>query len=1134
MALTEKEQKEALQKFRDAFNEGVANYDGMNAAGNTMENVIKDTTNVLKDMNQDARSYVLAQPFPDGNTALHIAAINGNTDLAKLLVKNGASLEAKDGKNRTPIQAAKEANASALGAVLGYANTAEVQRYLLDDAKRDAELAADAEKAKTGAVSSIGGAAAAISTISDPVVDQAEIIPDKKTASVIVSVDELPTSYLVYAVEEKLGSQVREANQTNIDVVELRRVALEGFKKLNIELPTQEQLNAFDDTDVFKPRLLNIENAEDRYYNKSIELENIPTAILAMKVKEEKPDLLDESYIKDMETIISKKNTKGIELLAGDLRSELKTSGIEITQADVDRYQAELNSEAYKGSYLDKFNAMEQAAKGISNSEISPPKTTRQNFSEAIRGYASTAYQRGYDFGIDRRAEERTQIETRFLDAISNHNEEAILTIFKQNEIHLFNDGPLAVMRGVIEEGPLMKQAIAALPDTEDGIKTKQFLKKLAFKQAIESGFADINTVQKYTQDMRDLGVAEPLLEKLPDAAGRDPVHHAAIVAPDLMAEMLKRYDEEYKDNPTALPKISVREVDDLGNTALMSLVLDANDPTNARRDQEVALLTASHILKEGALEGESRVNNEGKTLEDLAKEGKNHELGQLVSFKIQERQVAKTEGSIKEPPEITRIIAKISKAEVKQLDRKEREANRKAWGQWAQSKAVEVGQNVAIGGLTVLAGTVAFIGGVATSPIWGSIMAYKAAKPMMNNLADKFSKKTSILGENVKWAQARFNLMRENIAEDWDKSNARKDENQQTKKNSKEFDKLVTGLKVDNAQMNNLFTIIDKELSTPERREALKENIALFAAQEKALVELNDKLRKSGPMTEEQMRTYTNDLGSRMDAMNKANNKIFEVIESEVDSKGEPRLKKQMEALENLGDRINKKLDTLVLISERINQVTTTRDVDDRNTEAARKIKADLLWGKSKETADQYRDASSLRKAGAATLDELVDLEGGVASRVEGAKVGELDQKALAKKVENMSGKINELQNRVTEHNDKAKEARFQAMGSRDSKSTDQARQDAIDRIPLRPLTPEQAKLGGSLADLIKDDALKELKKLAKDKDGKMLKGSKDDISIRDGKYGQYDVKDGVKAPSQPASTKFTKAKDGNGWSKV
>ena len=48
------------------------------------------------------------------------------------------------------------------------------------------------------------------------------------------------------------------------------------------------------------------------------------------------------------------------------------------------------------------------------------------------------------------------------------------------------------------------------------------------------------------------------------------------------------------------------------------------------------------------------------------------------------------------------------------------------------------------------------------------------------------------------------------------------------------------------------------------------------------------------------------------------------------------------------------------------------------------------------------------------------------------------------------------------------------------------------------------------------------------------MLKGSKDDISIRDGKYGKYDVKDGIKAPSQPASTKFTKAKDGNGWSKV
>ena len=98
----------------------------------------------------------------------------------------------------------------------------------------------------------------------------------------------------------------------------------------------------------------------------------------------------------------------------------------------------------------------------------------------------------------------------------------------------------------------------------------------------------------------------------------------------------------------------------------------------------------------------------------------------------------------------------------------------------------------------------------------------------------------------------------------------------------------------------------------------------------------------------------------------------------------------------------------------------------------------------------------------------------------------------------------------------------------------TDQARQDAIERSSHRSLTSEQPNLGDALAHLTKDHALIGLKTLEKDKDGKMLKGSKDDISIRDGKYGKYDVKDGIKAPSQPASTKFTKAKDGNGWSKV
>lgn len=175
---SDQKKEKLLEKFRDAFNGGAVD-----------DEIIENTKKVLKEMGPENSSYVLAQPFPDGNTALHIAAINGNSNLAKLLVENGADLEAKDSKNRTPLEAAKQENRSWGGLALnafgaGYANTTEVQKYLGDaavseaKAKRDEKLvaenaglealtefnemlakqeklAADAKTASTGAVSSV-------------------------------------------------------------------------------------------------------------------------------------------------------------------------------------------------------------------------------------------------------------------------------------------------------------------------------------------------------------------------------------------------------------------------------------------------------------------------------------------------------------------------------------------------------------------------------------------------------------------------------------------------------------------------------------------------------------------------------------------------------------------------------------------------------------------------------------------------------------------------------------------------------------------------------------------------------------------------------------------------------------------
>ncbi len=162
--------KEALESFRAAFNGGVAETDAFHPEDDRdIVQVRTDTKKALAAMPQEMKDYVLLQSIDDnGNTPLHLAAKNGDLELAEILVQNGANLEAKNNAkvrdgifgekvvNQTPAEFAK-ANQRYFkaGALFGNPDTAPVSTYLDGEltTPKDALIAtANREKEKAEAL----------------------------------------------------------------------------------------------------------------------------------------------------------------------------------------------------------------------------------------------------------------------------------------------------------------------------------------------------------------------------------------------------------------------------------------------------------------------------------------------------------------------------------------------------------------------------------------------------------------------------------------------------------------------------------------------------------------------------------------------------------------------------------------------------------------------------------------------------------------------------------------------------------------------------------------------------------------------------------------------------------------------
>ena len=86
---------------------------------------------IEKKMEPEMVIHILNQPLDkDGNTALHLAAIRGDKDLAELLVKNGADILAKNKKGNSPETEAINNQRSILGRLANYPDTDSVRKYL--------------------------------------------------------------------------------------------------------------------------------------------------------------------------------------------------------------------------------------------------------------------------------------------------------------------------------------------------------------------------------------------------------------------------------------------------------------------------------------------------------------------------------------------------------------------------------------------------------------------------------------------------------------------------------------------------------------------------------------------------------------------------------------------------------------------------------------------------------------------------------------------------------------------------------------------------------------------------------------------------------------------------------------------
>ncbi len=105
-------------------------------------NLIKGTIRVIDErFGKGALKGVLDQPIDaKGNTVLHIAAIDGDIDLARILVRNGASLEPKNKKGNTPEIEAINNQRSVFDELSDAPDTDKVREYLANTKVKDVEF----------------------------------------------------------------------------------------------------------------------------------------------------------------------------------------------------------------------------------------------------------------------------------------------------------------------------------------------------------------------------------------------------------------------------------------------------------------------------------------------------------------------------------------------------------------------------------------------------------------------------------------------------------------------------------------------------------------------------------------------------------------------------------------------------------------------------------------------------------------------------------------------------------------------------------------------------------------------------------------------------------------------------------
>lgn len=105
-------------------------------------NLVKGTLLVIDErFGKGAVKDVLEQSIDDkGNTALHIAAMGGDVDLAKILVKNGASIDIKNKKGNTPEIEAIKNQRSVFDEQSDAPDTDKVREYLSDIEVKDVEV----------------------------------------------------------------------------------------------------------------------------------------------------------------------------------------------------------------------------------------------------------------------------------------------------------------------------------------------------------------------------------------------------------------------------------------------------------------------------------------------------------------------------------------------------------------------------------------------------------------------------------------------------------------------------------------------------------------------------------------------------------------------------------------------------------------------------------------------------------------------------------------------------------------------------------------------------------------------------------------------------------------------------------